>query len=332
MSEEQEEELDPRIQIELERLNTCTDSINTLETELDELNGIFRAKLAEGIQKLTQLHDKLGKCISKAAPYYIAREIARKAQVEAQRAAVQYQRSVTAHQAAKETIQLAEERFLSKHDEWEFDAAWQEMLNHATMKVMEAETNKTKSELEHQEKAASFAVAKEKLFGFEKQLKSSISKSRSYFELKEIFHKELEDLKARIYKIHQNIVIAKQDYSESLHNLEVISEQIHMRRRLLEPREPGVGAENDLGLPDIMLDDMDKNLRELNLKDNDTAEEVDEFSQDQTGGACCSSELAPDEPVNEPAFVSVAANKGCTSDLPLVLSVAALKEMDIPDL
>lgn len=39
------------------------------------------------------------------------------------------------HKAAKETVALAETRFLSKQHEWEFDSAWQEMLNNAIMKV-----------------------------------------------------------------------------------------------------------------------------------------------------------------------------------------------------
>ena len=40
------------------------------------------------------------------------------------------------HQAARETIALAEERFLSNDtEERQFDSAWQEMLNHATIKV-----------------------------------------------------------------------------------------------------------------------------------------------------------------------------------------------------
>jgi hypothetical protein len=39
------------------------------------------------------------------------------------------------HQAAKETAVLAEQRFLSKQHEWQFDSAWQDMLNHATIKV-----------------------------------------------------------------------------------------------------------------------------------------------------------------------------------------------------
>jgi len=39
------------------------------------------------------------------------------------------------HKAAKETIALAEQRFLSQKHEWKFDNAWQEMLNQATIRV-----------------------------------------------------------------------------------------------------------------------------------------------------------------------------------------------------
>lgn len=38
--------------------------------------------------------------------------------------------------AAKETVCLAEQRFMSNSHEWQFDNAWQEMLNHATIKVI----------------------------------------------------------------------------------------------------------------------------------------------------------------------------------------------------
>ena len=40
--EKEDEELDPRVMEELEKLNTCTDEINRLETQLDEANAIFR--------------------------------------------------------------------------------------------------------------------------------------------------------------------------------------------------------------------------------------------------------------------------------------------------
>lgn len=57
-----------------------------------------------------------------------------KAQLETQKAAQEYQRSVEVYRVAKETLSLAESKLL-KSDKREFDAAWQEYVNHATMKV-----------------------------------------------------------------------------------------------------------------------------------------------------------------------------------------------------
>jgi hypothetical protein len=135
MSEIEDNELDPRIQIELEKLNTTTDEINRLEIEYDEANTTFRMLLSESTRRLKVLSKKLGSCIERARPYYEALEIAKKAQQECQKAAVQFQRANEIHAAAKETVALAEQRFLSNQHEWQFDNAWQEMLNHATIKI-----------------------------------------------------------------------------------------------------------------------------------------------------------------------------------------------------
>ena len=43
--EVEEEELDPRVQEELEKLNNCTDEINRLEIQLDDANTVFRSNL-----------------------------------------------------------------------------------------------------------------------------------------------------------------------------------------------------------------------------------------------------------------------------------------------
>lgn len=75
---------------------------------------------------------------------------------------------------------MAEERFLVKSDEWKFDTAWQEMLNHATIKVMAAEKQKTDSEAEHLMRAASYTAAEQQVQAQKKKLSTYISKSR-YF-------------------------------------------------------------------------------------------------------------------------------------------------------
>jgi len=58
-----------------------------------------------------------------------------KLQVQCQQQAQLFQRASEIHAAAKETVALAEARFMSHQHEWNFDQAWQDMLNHATIKV-----------------------------------------------------------------------------------------------------------------------------------------------------------------------------------------------------
>lgn len=45
VSEPEYEELDPRVQDELEKLNQCTDKINDFELQLEEANAVFRTLL-----------------------------------------------------------------------------------------------------------------------------------------------------------------------------------------------------------------------------------------------------------------------------------------------
>ncbi|XP_023235008.1 SH3 domain-binding protein 5 homolog isoform X1 [Centruroides sculpturatus] len=243
MSEGLQEVLDPRVQDQLENLNVCTDKINQLELQLDEANAVFRSTLSESSQRLKQLAKKSGKCIEIARPYYESKEAARLAQMECQKAAVQYQRACSIHKAARETITMAEEKFLNKDNNWKFNTAWQEMVNHAAIKVLEAEALKVESEREHQKRAQMCAVAEEKVQILARQLKHAIIKSRQYFEEKTEFQKKLQDLKLRVDSLQKSVSDAKATYSKSLHNLEIISEEIHEKRRMLQPREPGVGAE-----------------------------------------------------------------------------------------
>ncbi|XP_049726669.1 SH3 domain-binding protein 5 isoform X2 [Elephas maximus indicus] len=198
---EEEEEVDPRIQGELEKLNQSTDEINRRETELE-------------------------------------------AQLEAQKATQDFQRATEVLRAAKETISLAEQRLL-EDDKRQFDSAWQEMLNHATQRVMEAEQTKTRSELVHKETAARYNAAMGRMRQLEKKLKRAINKSKPYFELKAKYYVQLEQLKKTVDDLQAKLALAKGEYKTALKNLEMISDEIHERRRssAMGPRGCGVGAE-----------------------------------------------------------------------------------------
>uniref|UniRef100_A0A673IKN9 SH3 domain-binding protein 5 n=1 Tax=Sinocyclocheilus rhinocerous TaxID=307959 RepID=A0A673IKN9_9TELE len=231
---------------ELEKLNQSTDNINRWETELEDSRQKFRAVLVEATVKLDEQVKKIGKAVEDSKPYWEARRAARQAQVEAQRATQEYQRAIEILRAAKETIALAEERLLEE-DSRQFDSAWQEMLNHATQRVMEAEQSRTRSEIEHRETAAKYNTAISHMRQLEKKLKRTINKSRPYFELKAKYYLQLEQLKQRVDERQAKLTQAKAEYRTALRNLETISDEIHARRRLsaMGPRGRGVGAEDD---------------------------------------------------------------------------------------
>nr|XP_020028674.1 SH3 domain-binding protein 5 [Castor canadensis] len=241
---EEEEEVDPRIQGELEKLNQSTDDINRRETELEDARQKFRSVLVEATVKLDELVKKIGKAVEDSKPYWEARRVARQAQLEAQKATQDFQRATEVLRAAKETISLAEQRLL-EDDKRQFDSAWQEMLNHATQRVMEAEQTKTRSELVHKETAARYNAAIGRMRQLEKKLKRAINKSKPYFELKGKYYVQLEQLKKTVDDLQTKLTLAKGEYKTALKNLERISDEIHERRRssAMGPRGCGVGAE-----------------------------------------------------------------------------------------
>ncbi|XP_037769241.1 SH3 domain-binding protein 5-like isoform X1 [Chelonia mydas] len=246
--EDVEEELDPRIQEELEHLNQANEEINRLELQLDEARTTYRRILSESARKLNTQGSQLGNCIEKARPYYEARRLAKEAQQETQKAALRYERAVSMHNAAREMVFVAEQGVMA--DKNRLDPTWQEMLNHATCKVNEAEEERLHSEREHQRVTRLCQQAEAKVQSLQKSLKRVIVKSKPYFELKAQFNQILEEHKAKVTGLEQRVSQAKMRYSVALRNLEQISEQIHARRlqRLIQRRASPVGAEAGAGL------------------------------------------------------------------------------------
>lgn len=77
-------------------------------------------------------------------------------------------------------------------------------------------------------------------------------------EQKEDFQNKLMAQKLKVELLQQSVAQAKQSYAETLKNLECISEEIHERRLLSRPREPGVGAEKSCSPPPSLNFDLDQ--------------------------------------------------------------------------
>ncbi|KAK5854557.1 hypothetical protein PBY51_004743 [Eleginops maclovinus] len=242
-----EEELDPRIQDELEQLNQASDEINKLELQLDEARSSYRRILTDSARKLNAQGSQLGACIEKARPYYEARRLAKEAQQETQKAALRYERAVSMHTAAREMVYVAEQGLQA--DRNTLDPTWQEMLNHATAKVNEAEEERLRSEREHQRVTQLCQDAEARVQTLQKSLKKVIIKSKPYFELKAQFNHILEEHKAKVVQLEERVAKVKTRYSVALRNLEQISEQIHAQRgrpAVCGGRSSPVGAEAEV--------------------------------------------------------------------------------------
>ncbi|XP_011160820.1 uncharacterized protein LOC105196534 isoform X1 [Solenopsis invicta] len=243
--------VDPRVQIELERLNTATDDINKLEVDLDEARATFRELLCESTIKIDALAKKLGSCIEKSRPYYDSRFKAKEAFQETHKAAIRFERANSQHAAAKEMVYLAEEGLRTEGRC--FDHAWQEMLNHATSRVNESEHERALSEAEHRHTTALYHKAEHEVQRLQRELKRSIAKSsmgarRSlllinsiayrhnllmlpYYEMKAHFNQMLEEQKMKVSALERSVGEAKASYAAALRNLEKISDEIHRTRR-----------------------------------------------------------------------------------------------------
>ncbi|XP_060760646.1 SH3 domain-binding protein 5-like isoform X3 [Neoarius graeffei] len=150
------------------------------------------------------------------------------AQQETQKAALRYERAVSMHTAAREMVYVAEQGLLA--DRNTLDPTWQEMLNHATAKVNEAEEERLRSEREHQRVTQLCQEAEARVQTLQKALKRVIIKSKPYFELKAQFNHILEEHKAKVVQLEERVAKVKTRYSVALRNLEQISEQIHAQR------------------------------------------------------------------------------------------------------
>uniref|UniRef100_A0A3Q2W3P4 SH3 domain-binding protein 5 n=1 Tax=Haplochromis burtoni TaxID=8153 RepID=A0A3Q2W3P4_HAPBU len=150
------------------------------------------------------------------------------AQQETQKAALRYERAVSMHTAAREMVYVAEQGLLA--DKNTMDPTWQEMLNHATAKVNEAEEERLRSEREHQRVTQLCQDAEARVQTLQKALKKVILKSKPYFELKAQFNHILEEHKAKVVQLEEQVAKVKMRYSVALRNLEQISEQIHAQR------------------------------------------------------------------------------------------------------
>ncbi|XP_077484004.1 uncharacterized protein LOC144094029 isoform X2 [Amblyomma americanum] len=236
---EDREPLDQRVQFELERLNTATELINKLEIELDEARSNFRLLLSESSQKINQLAKKLGSHVEKARPYYEARMKVKELEDAARKASLRHERATLSHGTARQMVALAEEGLRRQGAQGSLDPVFQEMLNQATVRVNEAERERVLSRAEQGRLWHACRGHQQTVLDLHQALKKSIIKARPYFEMKAQLNEALEEQKKRVFHMEEDVMRVKFSYTEALHNLEQISDQMHQSRMLMTSSSSG---------------------------------------------------------------------------------------------
>ncbi|XP_058975126.1 uncharacterized protein LOC101895925 isoform X3 [Musca domestica] len=220
--------VDPRVQVELEKLNTATDNINKYEVELDEAKCEFKRILAESVVRIKQSAHKLGNSIEAAKPYYESRIYAAQLAKETQLAAANYEKAKSIHAAAKEMVYLAEQGLGEKST---LDTACQEMLSHAASKVNQSQLEVTDARNSLKMCQLKLEVANNRVGKLQGQLRQAIKASRPYYETRANYNGILKTQKEKINSLENKVAEAKMTYNEALKNLEQISEEIHRQRQ-----------------------------------------------------------------------------------------------------
>ncbi|XP_022208758.2 SH3 domain-binding protein 5-like isoform X2 [Drosophila obscura] len=228
MSTESNTPVDPRVQIELEKLNSATDNINRFEVELDESKCEFKRLLAESVVRIKAAAHKLGNSIDAAKPYYESRIYAAQLAKETQQSAANHEKAKSIHAAAKEMVYLAEQGLGEKST---LDTACQEMLSHAASKVNQSQLEVTDTRNALKMCQLKLEVANNRVNKLQGQLKQALRASRPYYETRANYNGLLKAQKLRVNELEAKVSAAKLTYNEALKNLEQISEDIHRQRQ-----------------------------------------------------------------------------------------------------
>eukprot|EP00041_Stephanoeca_diplocostata_P029001 m.844903 g.844903 ORF g.844903 m.844903 type:complete len:410 (-) comp23476_c0_seq4:2140-3369(-) len=235
------EDLDPRVEGTLGRLNTATDDINRSEKDLDAAKKAFKKGMAQIQLDLAAMLSKCGKkAVEKARPYHDALFKARKAHFEARRAAHMYEQASEKQKTSKELVAKFEKRLMKGGN---FDPDLQRKLNNATHNVMEADKRKRMAAEIHSKTTQGFLEADEMLMTLAKSRKKVILKTQPYFACKDQHDRALMTLKKNLQKHEAEVADAKSRVAGALADLERISEEIHQSR---EERSKATGGTSAL--------------------------------------------------------------------------------------
>ncbi|CAF1500644.1 unnamed protein product, partial [Adineta steineri] len=169
--------LDPRVQIELERLNHANEAINHLELQLDEARKTLKEFSDAGEIELAQLEKSIGSAVSKTRSYYDARIKLRDARETLTKAKHRFERAQALHVAAKELAVVSADYIDEAERSNQNAASWNETYSQAIAKAADAEREKYQADLDQQTADQAYSEIEKLVEKLQKDYRRAINKS-----------------------------------------------------------------------------------------------------------------------------------------------------------
>lgn len=137
-----------------------------------------------------------------------------------------------------------------------------EELNFALAKLAEANELRASCQKEHMSKTNELMIAQENLIRLEREFSVSIKKTRPYFEEAKKFNAKLDSLKLENKRLIEDVNKTKQDYSRALRDLELFSDDLRTKQKLIDDEMITNILECDSGLGSAKSDFQNENIHD----------------------------------------------------------------------
>lgn len=225
----------------LDDLNHLSTKVNESERLIQEARSNFDKVSKERVTVLSQIKRNCGeKKIDTSRQYYKAVNEIENLKQQCQNVSQKYEKFYKRCLSAKKNISNIESQIKD-----EFDQFKQEKLNSINLKFVDAKAKCDQYSQEHMNLVNKIKENHNKISEIEEKHKRCIKKAKPYFDEKEKYDIKLMTIKNEIDQHKKDLHEYKSKYSQTMKQLESISEEIHEKRTRASSyeREPGVGAE-----------------------------------------------------------------------------------------
>ncbi|NXP34601.1 3BP5 protein, partial [Leiothrix lutea] len=250
-------------------------------TVLKDARQKFRSVLVEATVKLDELVKKIGKAVEDSKPYWEARRVARQVRAFCLLSLEVITLALNLYQDAVHPLTLAQRSVLPWNVQFclEINTSVPWLFTKAVGRVIMVDTQNSRV-------SATKRATPTPVHCIQSQVivnNCSLFFHRPYFELKAKYYVQLEQLKKTVDDLQAKLALAKGEYKTALKNLEMISDEIHERRRstAMGPRGCGVGAEGST----TSVEDLSASKAE-----SDTVSMASEVFEDDNGSSFVSEE------------------------------------------